>query len=107
MGFKTVLCLTGADHSDQDVTTAAGLCAEIGAYLSVLIMPPPTHLMSHRRIEDGVPEWPIGRGQAITRLNDRFRQIDRFTHDVVRREKRSRDVQKLLESMSLAGSGSV
>lgn len=39
MGFKTVLCLTGADHSDQDVTTAAGLCAEIGAYLSVLIMP--------------------------------------------------------------------
>ncbi|WP_432284961.1 universal stress protein [Aminobacter sp. BA135] len=102
MGFKTVLCLTGADHSDQDVRTAAGLCAEIGAHLSVLIIPAPMLLMSHRRIGDGVPEWPVARGQAIARLNDRFRQIDRFTQNAIRLEKRSRDIHKLLESMSLA-----
>ncbi|PBB95629.1 universal stress protein [Mesorhizobium sp. WSM3862] len=86
MAYRTVLCLTGADYSDQDVRTAAGLCAEIGAHLSALIIPPPTLLMWHR-IGDGVLEWPVG--------------IDRFAQDAVRLEKRSSDIQKLLESMSL------
>ncbi|TIL83181.1 MAG: universal stress protein [Mesorhizobium sp.] len=102
MAFKTVLCLIGADHSDQDVRTAAGLCAEIGAHLSVLIITPSTLLMSHRWIGDGTLEWPVGRGQAIARLNDQCRQIDQLTQDAIRREKRSKNIQKLLESMSLA-----
>ncbi|PBB11889.1 universal stress protein [Mesorhizobium loti] len=86
MAYRTVLCFTGADHSDQDVRTAAGLCAEIGAHLSVLIISPATLFMWHR-IGDGVLEWPVG--------------IDRFAQDAVRLEKRSSDIQKLLESMSL------
>jgi nucleotide-binding universal stress UspA family protein len=102
MAFKSVLCATGADNSDQDVRTAAGLCAEVGAHLSVLVIPPPMLLMSYPSIGDGVPEWPGGRGQAIARLNDRFRQIDRFTQDVARMERRSKDIQRLLRAMSLA-----
>ncbi|AZO34178.1 MAG: universal stress protein [Mesorhizobium sp.] len=101
MAYRTVLCLTGADHSDQDVRTAAGLCAEIGAHLSVLVIPAPTLLMWHR-IGEGVLEWPVGRGRAIAILNKRLRQIDRFAQDAVRLENRSRDIKKLLESMSLA-----
>ena len=102
MAFKSVLCVTGADNSDQDVRTAAGLCAEVGAHLSVRLYLPPMLLMSYPSIGDGVSEWPGGRGQAIARLNDRFRQIDRFTQDVARLEKRSKDIQKLLRPMSLA-----
>ncbi|CAH2394328.1 universal stress protein [Mesorhizobium ventifaucium] len=102
MAFKSVLCVTGADNSDQDVRTAAGLCAEVGAHLSVLIIPPPMLLMSYPSIGDGAPEWPGGRGQAIARLNDRFRQIDRFTQNVARLEKRSKDIQRLLRAMCLS-----
>lgn len=58
MAFKSVLSVTGADHSDQDVKTAAGLCAEVGAYLSVLIMSPPRLVMSPPPLGDGIPEWP-------------------------------------------------
>lgn len=46
MEFKSIFSVTGADHSDEDLTTAAGLCAEVGAHLSVLIIPPPLLLMS-------------------------------------------------------------
>lgn len=35
MEFKSIFSVTGADHSDEDLTTAAGLCAEVGAHLSV------------------------------------------------------------------------
>ena len=102
MGFKSVLCVTGADHSNQDVRTAAGVCTEVGAHLSVLIIPPPMLLMSYPSIGDGVPEWPGGRGQAIARLNDRFRQIDGFTQDVARLERRHKDIQRLLRAMCLS-----
>ncbi|WP_027162758.1 universal stress protein [Mesorhizobium sp. WSM1293] len=103
MGFKSVLCVTGDDGSDQDVRTAAGLCAEVGAHLSVLILPPPMLLMAYYpSIGNGFPEWPVGCGLAIARLNDRFREIDRFTHDIARLERRSKDLQKLLGSMSLS-----
>ncbi|UVK50015.1 universal stress protein (plasmid) [Mesorhizobium sp. AR02] len=102
MGFKTVLCVTGADHSDQDIRTAAGLCAEVGAHLSVRIIPAPMLAMSYPPIGDGIPEWPTGRGQTIARLNNRFRQIDRFSQEVARQEKRSKDIQKLLRALCLS-----
>lgn len=45
MAFKTILTVTGIEEGDRDLTLAAGLCEEIGAHLSVLVLglaaPPP------------------------------------------------------------------
>ncbi|MBB6413959.1 universal stress protein [Mesorhizobium sangaii] len=101
MGFKSVLCVTGADHSDRDVRIAAGLCAEVGAHLSVLIMSPPPLVMSPPPLADGILEWPVQRAQAIARLDKRFRQTERFSQDMARLEKRYSEIQKLLRAMSL------
>lgn len=98
MAFKKILSVTGADHSDQDVRTAAGLCAEVGAYLSVLIMSPPPLVMSPPPLGDGIPEWPTQRAQAIARLEKRYRQIERFSHDMVRLETTFREIHKLLRA---------
>lgn len=54
MAFKTILTVTGADHGDGDLKVAAGLCAEIEAHLSVLVIalaaPPPIG-------RNGKPTW--------------------------------------------------
>lgn len=96
MAFRSVLSVTGADHSDQDVRTAASLCAEVGAYLSVLVMSPPPLIMPSPLFGDGIPEWPGQRAQAIARLDKRFRQIERFSQDMARLETASREIHKLL-----------
>lgn len=98
MAFKSVLSVTGADHSDQDVKTAAGLCAEVGAYLSVLIMSPPPLVMSPPPLGDGIPEWPGNRAHAIAALEKRYRQIERFSQDTASLEKTSREIHKLLRA---------
>lgn len=45
MAFKTILSVVGIDQGDGDIMLAAGLCEEIGAHLSVLVVaiaaPPP------------------------------------------------------------------
>ncbi|RAZ83006.1 universal stress protein [Mesorhizobium hawassense] len=89
MAFKSVLSVTRADHSDKDVTISAGLCAEVGANLSVLIMAPPP-------LSGCIPEWPKRRAAAIARLEERYRQIEKFSHEMGILEKTSRDIQKLL-----------
>ena len=38
MPFKTLLTVTGPDHGDDDLRLAAGLCEEIDAHLSVLVV---------------------------------------------------------------------
>ncbi|RWD73797.1 universal stress protein [Mesorhizobium sp.] len=38
MPFKTLLTVTGPDHGDGDLRLAAGLCEEIDAHLSVLVV---------------------------------------------------------------------
>ncbi|GLR45899.1 universal stress protein [Mesorhizobium amorphae] len=101
MAFKSVLSVTGADHSDQDVRTAAGLCAEVGAYLSVLIMSPPPLVMPPPPLCDGIPEWPAQRAQAIATLEKRYRQIEAFSQDMASLEKTSREIHKLLKAMRL------
>ncbi|MER9274899.1 universal stress protein [Mesorhizobium sp. M0643] len=98
MAFRSVLSVTGADHSDQDVRTAASLCAEVGAYLSVLVMSPPPLIMPSPLLGDGIPEWPGQRAQAIARLDKRFRQIERFSQDIAKLEKISREIHKLLRA---------
>ncbi|MER8957129.1 universal stress protein [Mesorhizobium sp. M0833] len=98
MAFRSVLSVTGADHSDQDVRTAASLCAEVGAYLSVLVMSPPPLIMPSPLLGDGIPEWPGQRAQAIARLDKRFRQIEKFSHDIASLEKTSREMHKLLRA---------
>ncbi|CDX53514.1 conserved hypothetical protein [Mesorhizobium plurifarium] len=92
--FRSVLSVTGADHSDEDVKIAADLCAEVGAYLSVLIM-------SRLPLGGFIPEWPKQPAEAIAILEKRYRQIEKFSHDMAVLEKTSRDVQKLLRPMWL------
>ncbi|RRH94538.1 universal stress protein [Mesorhizobium tamadayense] len=96
MGFKSILCATGADHSDQDARTAAGLCAEVGAQLSVLIISPSPLLMPPPTLGDSIPEWP-----TVAGLKRRFRQIDRFSQDMAKLERRHTEFQNLLGAMSL------
>ncbi|MER9132131.1 universal stress protein [Mesorhizobium sp. M0768] len=98
MAFRSVLSVTGAAHSDQDVRTAASLCAEVGAHLSVLVMSPPPLIMPSPLLGDGLPEWPGQRAQAIARLDKRFRQIQRFSQDMANLEKTSREIHKLLRA---------
>ncbi|MER9152896.1 hypothetical protein NKI30_30425 [Mesorhizobium opportunistum] len=98
MAFKSLLSVAGADHSDRDVRTAASLCAEVGAHLSVLIMSPPPLGMSPPPLGDGIPEWPGNREQAIARLDKPFRQIERFSHDTASSGKTSREIHKLLRA---------
>ncbi|WP_027155253.1 universal stress protein [Mesorhizobium sp. WSM2561] len=92
MGFKTVLCVTEVEHSDQDVRTAAELCAEVGARLSVLIIK-----FARRR--------PIGAGVCpehtpdVVRLERRIREIDTVSQDIARLEKRPSEIKTLLEAM--------
>ncbi|MER9838262.1 hypothetical protein NKJ28_25280 [Mesorhizobium sp. M0145] len=98
MAFRSVLSVTGADHSDQDVRTAASLCAEVGAYLSVLIMSPPPVVTSPPPLGDGIPEWPEQHAKAIARLEKRYRQIETFSQDIASLEKTSREIHKLLRA---------
>ncbi|MER9335432.1 universal stress protein [Mesorhizobium sp. M0293] len=96
MAFKSLLSVAGADHSDRDVRTAARLCAEVGAYLSVLIMSPPPLVMSPPPLGDGIPEWPGKRAHAA--LAKRYSQIERFSQDTASWEKTSREIHKLLRA---------
>ena len=45
MAFKTILTITGPELGNGDLRLAAGLCEEVGAHLSVMVMafaaPPP------------------------------------------------------------------
>ncbi|MER8522571.1 universal stress protein [Mesorhizobium sp. M1076] len=101
MAFKKILSVTGADHSDQDVRIAAGLCAEVGAYLSVLIMSPPPLAVSPPPLGDGIPGWPEQRAHTIAALEKRYRQIERFSQDMARLETTSKEIQKQLRAMRL------
>lgn len=105
MAFKSLLSVMGAGHSDQDVRTAAGLCAEVGAYLSVLIMSPsplvmspPPLIMSPPPIGYGIPEWPEQHAKAIARLENRYRQIETFSQEMASLEETSREIHKLLRA---------
>ncbi|GLS33104.1 Nucleotide-binding universal stress protein, UspA family [Mesorhizobium albiziae] len=98
MAFKTVLSVTGADHSDQDVRTAASLCAEVGADLSVLVIRSATR----PPMGDGIPVWPEQRAQDMARLENRSRQIERLSQGMARLEKQSREIQALLGTMRLS-----
>ncbi|MER9518879.1 universal stress protein [Mesorhizobium sp. M0614] len=98
MAFKKILSVTGADHSDRDVRTAASLCAEVGAHLSVLIMSPPPLVVSPSLLGDGIPEWPRQRAHAIAAGEKPYRPIERFSQDAASLEKTSRQIHKLLRA---------
>ncbi|MEI9401881.1 universal stress protein [Mesorhizobium argentiipisi] len=96
MAFKTALCVTEMEHSDQDVRAAADLCAEVGARLSVLI------IKFARRRPSGADSalWPE-RIRAAFRLETRSSEIETFSNDVARLEKRSREIHTLLDAMAI------
>ncbi|WP_027144894.1 universal stress protein [Mesorhizobium sp. WSM3626] len=91
MTFKTVLCVMEVEHSDQDVRTAADLCVEVGARLSVLII----KFARRRPIRPGV--WPEHTADVV-RLERRIREIDTVSQDNARLEKRPREIKTLLEA---------
>ncbi|MGX5844515.1 universal stress protein [Mesorhizobium sp. ArgA1] len=92
MAFRTVLCVTEVEHSDQDVRTAADLCAEVGACLSVLV------IKFSKRRPNGAGVWPEHTPDVV-RLERRIREIDTLSQNIVRLEKRSREIHSLLETM--------
>ncbi|RAZ71856.1 universal stress protein [Mesorhizobium atlanticum] len=94
MAFRSVLSVTGAGHSDEDVKIAADLCAGAGAYLSVLIMSRPP-------LAGCIPEWPRRPAEAIARLEERYRQIEKFSCEMAMLEKTSRNIERLLRAMWL------
>jgi len=75
MAFKSILTVTGPDYGDGDLKLAAGLCAEIGAHLSVLVVqmaaPPP--------VGEFAPvvsnAWMEEREAEARRLDERSRAI--------------------------------
>lgn len=91
--------MTGVDHSDQDVRTAASLCAEVGAYLSVLVMSPPPLVMvaSAASLGGGIPEvaWTTRTRHCRTGTTVHAK---RFSQDTASLEKRSREIHKLLRA---------
>ncbi|MER9164713.1 universal stress protein [Mesorhizobium sp. M0715] len=97
MAFKKILSVTGADHSDQDVAIAARLCAEVGAYLSVLIISPPPLLMSPPLIGSppplggGIPEWSRHRAHHIAAQ-------EQFSQEMANLEKTCREIHKVLRA---------
>ncbi|TVZ75226.1 universal stress protein family protein [Rhizobium mongolense USDA 1844] len=101
MTFRTVLSVMRADDSDQDVRTAATLCDEIGAALSVLII----GFAARPPISAGIDELYApgheGRAWKIGMLDRRCREIDGLTTDMVRLEKRVREIETLLGAMHL------
>lgn len=96
MAFKKILSVTGADHSDRDVAIAARLCAEVGAYLSVLIISPPPLLMSPPVIGSppplggGIAEWSRHRAHHIAARE--------FSQDMANLEKTLREIHKVLRA---------
>ncbi|KAA3448433.1 universal stress protein [Mesorhizobium sp. SARCC-RB16n] len=96
MTFKTALCVTEMEHSDQDVRTAADLCAEVGARLSVLII----KFTGRRPFGAGPALWPE-RIQAAFRLETQLSEIQTFSREIDRLVKRSREIHTLLEAMGI------
>ncbi|MGX5804191.1 universal stress protein [Bradyrhizobium sp. Arg314] len=94
MTFKTVLCVTEVEHSNQDVITAANLCTEIGARLSVLIVK-----FAKRPPIGPVSAMGCERASDVVRLERRLNYIEILSQDIDRLAKRSREIQKLLEGM--------
>ncbi|MER9260570.1 hypothetical protein [Mesorhizobium sp. M0619] len=97
MAFKSVLGVTGVDHSDQDVRKAAGLCAEVGAYLSVLVMSPPPLVMLASAARRWHPQvaWTMRTRHCRTGTTV---QAKRFSQDTASWEKTSREIHKLVKA---------
>ncbi|EHK53269.1 universal stress protein [Allomesorhizobium alhagi] len=78
MAFKTVLTVTGLDDGDSDLKVAAGLCAEIEAHLSVLVLalaaPPPIGEYA-AMVSDG---WLEERQTDLDRSKERVAAVSAF-----------------------------
>ncbi|WP_027168923.1 universal stress protein [Mesorhizobium sp. WSM3224] len=92
MAFKTVLCVTEVDHSNQDVRIAASLCAEVAARLSVLVIK-----FALRRPIDAVSTGWLECKQDMLGLQRR--SAETLSHDLARLEHRCREIHTLLEGM--------
>lgn len=78
MAFKTILTVTGAELGDQDLKSAAELCAEIEAHLSVLVIslavaPPASEFTGM------APEvWIAQREEDLELLQQRTAKVSKF-----------------------------
>ena len=78
MTFKTILLVTGTEPADNDLKLAAGLCEEVGAHLSVLVLamaaPPPVGAYG-AVVSDS---WLEERQADEERLNQRVEAVKGF-----------------------------
>ncbi|MCO5966663.1 universal stress protein [Sinorhizobium meliloti] len=102
MAFKTVLSVTETYHSDQDVITAATMCAEIGARLSVLIIGFATRPAIGGGNGVPAPQWTEVHAVDTVRLEKRCREIEAISQDMIRLERRSEELETLLGTMRLS-----
>lgn len=102
MAFKTVLSVTETYHSDQDVITAATLCAEIGARLSVLIIGFATRPAFGGGTSVTAPQRTEVHAVDTVRLEKHCREIEAISQDMVRLERRSEELETLLGAMGLS-----
>lgn len=85
MPFRTLLSIAGENTGNEDLKLAAGLCEEIGAHLSVVVVamaaPPPI-------------------GQVAAMLSDDW--LEERQGDLARLSARADDISKLLNRMSIS-----
>lgn len=78
MAFKTILSITGPDMGDGDLKLAGGLCEQVGAHLSVLVValasPPPVGEYAAIVSDD----WLQERQEELKRLNERTTAVSAF-----------------------------
>ncbi|TIS30780.1 MAG: universal stress protein, partial [Mesorhizobium sp.] len=71
MLFKTLLTVTGADQGDDDLRLAAGLCEEIDAHLSVLVLVIAAPPSGGEYAAVVSPAWLAEREAEMERLEER------------------------------------
>jgi nucleotide-binding universal stress UspA family protein len=78
MTFKTILTISGPDLGDRDLKLVAGLCEQVGAHLSVLVValaaPPPVG--EYAAIVSDV--WLQERQEDMKRLKERTTAVSAF-----------------------------
>ena len=81
MAFKTVVSVIGVDQSDRDLKTAIGLCQEVTAHLSILVIalaaPPP--MGEHATVV--LDAWSQEREAELARLLKRTEEVTTLVAD--------------------------
>ncbi len=84
MTFRTLLTVTGPNQGEGDLKLAAGLCEEIGAHLSVLVLELAAPPSGGAYVAVVSPAWLEERQAEVKRLKDRTSTVSAFlSHSAV------------------------